>query len=235
MPISISSPLCSPVVVFIITGASKGLGRAIATVASRYYAQQQKQQPTLRHNTYINSSSSSSSSCLSSTKQARFVLVARSSEGLQETKNEILSTSTIAEAEKVEANTKAALSVDSNSTITFPITNKLMSSTKTTTANEDDVICRTMDLSDLDRLDDNIDILVDDVDRLVYGCDNNGDDQNQRHDMDVDVVFVNNAGSLGHLGPTISSPSLMDMRQTIDLNITSSLWLSVRFAQYVKQ
>merc|ERR1712238_328043 len=143
-----------------------------------------------------------------------------------------------AEAEKVEANTKAALSVDSNSTITFPITNKLMSSTKTTTANEDDVICRTMDLSDLDRLDNNIDILVDDVDRLVYGCDNNdnnGDDQNQRHDMDVDVVFVNNAGSLGHLGTSISSPSLMDMRQTIDLNITSSLWLSVRFAQYVKQ
>jgi len=229
------------VVVFIITGASKGLGRAIATVASRYYAQQQKQQPTLRHNTYINSSSSSSSSCLSSTKQARFVLVARSSESLQETKNEILSTSTIAEAEEVEANKKVALSVDSNSTITFPIMNTLMSSTTTTittTANEDDVICRTMDLSDLDRLDDNIDILVDDVDRLVYGCDNNdnnGDDQNQRHDMDVDVVFVNNAGSLGHLGPTISSPSLMDMRQTIDLNITSSLWLSVRFAQYVKQ
>mmetsp|Transcript_35279 Transcript_35279/g.38170 ORF Transcript_35279/g.38170 Transcript_35279/m.38170 type:complete len:403 (+) Transcript_35279:76-1284(+) len=238
MPTSISSPACLPVVVFLITGASKGLGRAIATVASRYYAQQQKQQPTLRHNTYINSSSSSSSSCLSSTKQARFVLVARSSKGLQETKNEILSTSTIAEAEEVEANKKVALSVDSNSTITFPIMNTLMSSTTTTittTANEDDVICRTMDLSDLDRLDDNIDILVDDVDRLVYGCDNNGDDQNQRHDMDVDVVFVNNAGSLGHLGPTISSPSLMDMRQTIDLNITSSLWLSVRFAQYVKQ
>ena len=91
-----------------------------------------------------------------------------------------------------------------------------------------------MDLSDLDRLDDNIDVLLDDVDRLICCGGDDKDGDNQRHD-NVDVVFVNNAGSLGHLGPTITSPSLKDMRQTIDLNVTSSLWLTVRFSQYVKQ
>jgi sepiapterin reductase len=198
------SSSCSSVVVFLITGASKGLGRAIATVASKYYAQQQQQQQQhkLRSNEDEDNDNSYSNSS-SSQKSARFVLVARSSDGLQETKNEILSTT----------------------------------STKLTDEDDDDfIICRTMDLSDLDRLDDNIDVLLDDVDRLIC-CGGNGDDKdddNQRHD-NVDVVFVNNAGSLGHLGPTITSPSLTDMRQTIDLNVTSSLWLTVRFSQYVKQ
>ena len=197
-----SSSSCSSVVVFLITGASKGLGRAIATVASKYYAQQQQQQYKLRSNDKDDSSSSALPSSTSlSQKSARFLLVARSSDGLQETKKEIISTT----------------------------------STTTDEDDEDDVIiCRTMDLSDLDRLDDNIDVLLDDVDRLICCGGDDKDGDNQRHD-NVDVVFVNNAGSLGHLGPTITSPSLKDMRQTIDLNVTSSLWLTVRFSQYVKQ
>ena len=197
-----SSSPCSSVVVFLITGASKGLGRAIATVASKYYAQQQQQQHKLRSNDRDDSNSSALPSSTSlSQKSARFLLVARSSDGLQETKKEII----------------------------------LTTSTTTDEDDEDDVIiCRTMDLSDLDRLDDNIDVLLDDVNRLIYCGGDDKDGDNQRHD-NVDVVFVNNAGSLGHLGPTITSPSLKDMRQTIDLNVTSSLWLTVRFSQYVKQ
>lgn len=195
-----SSSPCSSVVVFLITGASKGLGRAIATVASKYYAQQQ--QHKLRSNDRDDSNSSALPSSTSlSQKSARFLLVARSSDGLQETKKEII----------------------------------LTTSTTTDEDDEDDVIiCRTMDLSDLDRLDDNIDVLLDDVNRLICCGGDDKDGDNQRHD-NVDVVFVNNAGSLGHLGPTITSPSLKDMRQTIDLNVTSSLWLTVRFSQYVKQ
>ncbi|OEU21839.1 hypothetical protein FRACYDRAFT_267066 [Fragilariopsis cylindrus CCMP1102] len=192
-----SSSSCSSVVVFLITGASKGLGRAIATVASKYYAQQQQQQQLRSNNKDDSSSSALPSSTSLSQKSARFLLVARSSDGLQETKKDIIST--------------------------------------TDEGDEDDVIiCRTMDLSDLDRLDDNIDVLLDDVDRLICCGIDDKDGDNQRYD-NVDVVFVNNAGSLGHLGPTITSPSLKDMRQTLDLNVTSSLWLTVRFSQYVKQ
>jgi sepiapterin reductase len=46
------------------------------------------------------------------------------------------------------------------------------------------------------------------------------------------LIFVNNAGTLGHLGPCIASPSLQDMRTNVDLNITSALWTSVRFARF---
>ncbi|KAL3919238.1 MAG: hypothetical protein SGILL_003854 [Bacillariaceae sp.] len=48
------------------------------------------------------------------------------------------------------------------------------------------------------------------------------------------VVFINNAGILGHLGPCSTTPSLKDMQQTVDLNVTSSLWLSSRLIQQAK-
>ena len=202
-----SSSSLSPVV-FLITGASKGLGRAIATVASRYYAPQ-NQNRELRHDP-VSRTTDSNDACHGddpsmmpslSFSKARFVLVARSSKGIEETKREILSTTT----------------------------------TSTTTTAED-VICRAMDLSDLDRLDANMDVLLDDLDRLCCLDDNDNVGSSQENTQRRKrVVFVNNAGSLGHLGPCVTSPSLEDMRQTIDLNVTSSLWLSVRFAQYVKQ
>lgn len=49
------------------------------------------------------------------------------------------------------------------------------------------------------------------------------------------LVFVNNAGSLGHLGPATTMSSLADMRGAIDLNVTSALWVSMRFAKFLEQ
>jgi sepiapterin reductase len=59
--------------------------------------------------------------------------------------------------------------------------------------------------------------------------------QQQQQQQQQRMIFINNAGSLGYLGPSWESPSLEDMRQTIDFNVTSSLWLSVRFARYIKE
>lgn len=147
-------------VIFLVTGASRGLGKAIATVAGKQHA------------------------------MARFLLVARSFEGMEETKKEIMSA----------APTRAS----------------------------EDVLCRSMDLSDLDRLDSNADRLFTDLERLRFS-------PREDHLPQPRLVFVNNAASLGHLGLSRQSPSLEDMRQTVNLNVTSSLWLSVRFARYVQE
>ncbi len=148
-------------VVFLITGASRGLGKAIATVAGKAYGQ------------------------ANNGTMARFLLVARSSDGIQETKEQLLSN-----------------------------------------FSAENVICRSMDLSDLDRLDSNADLLINDVEKLRSG------DVSEKRQHQQRLVLVNNAGSLGHLGPSWKSPSLEDMQQTVDFNVTSSLWLSVRFARY---
>lgn len=76
---------------------------------------------------------------------------------------------------------------------------------------------------DLKLLDD-LDGLIDMMFLHMFGCQRFGQ-----------LVFVNCAGSLGHLGPATTSPSLADMRETVDLNVTSSLWLSVRFARFLKE
>ena len=148
-------------VVFLITGASRGLGKAIATVAGKSYGQE-------NHGT-----------------RACFLLVARSSDGIQDTKEQLLSN-----------------------------------------ISSENVICRSMDLSDLDRLGSNADLLINDIEKLRSG------DVSEKRQHRQRLILVNNAGSLGHLGPSWKSHSLEDMRQTVDFNVTSSLWLSVRFARY---
>ena len=149
---AVSSP-----VIFLITGSSRGLGKAIATAAGKHNA------------------------------QARFLLAARSATGMKETKAELLSS----------------------------------------TRKSEDIISRSMDLSNLDQLDSNADVLFQDLEKL-----RSIDQQEQKPQH---FVFVNNAANLGHLGPSWKSPSLVDMRQTIDFNVTSSLWLSVRFARYIQK
>jgi sepiapterin reductase len=126
----------------LITGASRGLGRAIAKIASEKF------------------------------EPVRLVLVARSEEGLKETK-------------------------------------RLLSSNS-------EVVCRSVDLGDLDSLDENVDALLQEL---------------KGHDR---VIFFNNAGSIGHLGPCVDSPSIQDMRSNVDLNVTSCLWLSVRLSKFFR-
>jgi sepiapterin reductase len=75
-----------------------------------------------------------------------------------------------------------------------------------------------VDLSDLDRLDAHIDEIFSDVDLSSFDR----------------VVFVNNAGSIGFLGPCHESPSLLEMKKAVDLNVTSALWMSCRFAKLIQ-
>jgi sepiapterin reductase len=72
-----------------------------------------------------------------------------------------------------------------------------------------------MDLSNLDTLDDDIEALMGQATTTSYDR----------------VVLINNAGSLGHLGPLLELPSLENLKRTLDFNVTSALWLSVRFAR----
>jgi len=72
-----------------------------------------------------------------------------------------------------------------------------------------------MDLANLDTLDENIDTLLKETQSATTSYDR--------------VVLVNNAGSLGHLGPLADMTSLHDLRENVDFNVTSSLWLSIRF------
>jgi sepiapterin reductase len=78
-----------------------------------------------------------------------------------------------------------------------------------------------IDLQDLDKLDGNIDDLFQDLcldDGFAYD----------------NVVLINNAGTVGHVGSFLTSPSLENLRSNVDLNVTSALWISIRFAQCIK-
>jgi sepiapterin reductase len=77
-----------------------------------------------------------------------------------------------------------------------------------------------IDLSDLNALDHKLDAVFQQI-------------QNDQIKYDR-VVLVNNAGSLGALGPCLESPSLSDMRQTVDFNVTSALWTTVRFGRFIR-
>ena len=73
-----------------------------------------------------------------------------------------------------------------------------------------------MDLGNLEELDSNIDVLLQDLDEASR------------------IILFQNAGTIGHLGPSRDCPSLQEMRSNVDLNITSCLWLSSRMAQYAR-
>jgi len=77
------------------------------------------------------------------------------------------------------------------------------------------------DLGDLDRLDDAIDRILLPEDGSIGTWD--------------ECILINNAGSLGHIGLATDAPSLRDLQHTVDLNVTSALWLSVRVARFCQQ
>ncbi len=73
-----------------------------------------------------------------------------------------------------------------------------------------------MDLGNLEELDSNIELLLKDLKEASR------------------IIFFQNAGTIGHIGPSRDSPSLQEMRSNVDLNITSCLWLSSRMVQYAR-
>ena len=79
--------------------------------------------------------------------------------------------------------------------------------------------CHAVDLSALDQLDAN-------TDRIFQGLDLSNYDR---------AIFVNNHGSIGSIGPCSESPSAQAMNDDVQLNVTSCLWLSSRFAKLVQQ
>jgi len=90
-----------------------------------------------------------------------------------------------------------------------------------------EVIHHVVDLSDLDTLDDRMTTIFQEIQSS-----STSDDQRNDGSGDYDrAILINNAGSLGHIGPSTNLPSLPDLRKAIDLNVTSSMWLSSNFVQ----
>lgn len=46
------------------------------------------------------------------------------------------------------------------------------------------------------------------------------------------AIFINNAGSLGYIGPSSKMPSPTELEKNVNFNITSSLWLSSNFVNF---
>jgi len=161
----------------VISGASRGIGRAIAlAIADAVCANRDK----------VNDESSSSSSILS--PRLHMVLMARSASSLQET------------ADMVQQRC----------------------------GNGDDLIitttCHEMDLADIDSLPQNVNTILEPLSSA-----------NENYDS---CLLINNAGSLGPLGKATficddesPSASLKRWKDTIDFNVTSSLWISSQFAK----
>jgi sepiapterin reductase len=80
----------------------------------------------------------------------------------------------------------------------------------------EDVVLHIADLSYLSMLDDSINVIMETARPW---------NQYKR------VIVVNNAGSMGHLGPTTMMTNLQAFQEYINLNITSSLWFTTRFAR----
>ena len=148
----------------IVTGASKGFGRAIC------HAFFEKNSIDVNRNTSTNTI-------------ARVCLVARSQQGLEETK------------EFLQNNLNAS--------------------------NEACVITtHVVDLGQLDSLEIRLQEIMDMVSPTHYDH----------------LILVNNAGSLGEIGPIMSSKSpLQHWQRTIDLNITSMLWITRSWGQWTIQ
>lgn len=72
--------------------------------------------------------------------------------------------------------------------------------------------CHSMDLGDMTTLDANLTTLIDSIDDESYDR----------------AVLIHNAGSLGFVGPALDTPSLHEVQQTLDLNLTSFLWMTRR-------
>ncbi|KAL7525432.1 hypothetical protein ACHAWF_001356 [Thalassiosira exigua] len=78
------------------------------------------------------------------------------------------------------------------------------------------VSCHAMDLSDLGALPETLAGILEPL------------SSERRYDS---CWLINNAGSLGPLGPASSLDSMVELRKAVDLNVTSGLWISSQFAK----
>ena len=173
-------------ILLIVTGASRGFGRACALEFGR-------QQRQLKHRRIV------------------FVLVGRSAVDLTETERQLhhLCSEQLRPGNEDDNKNEDAI-VGRNNTSGDVLKTRFVLA----------------DLGNLNTLDDSIDQILSAASSVYLENSNQGFDE---------CILINNAGSLGHIGPTTSTPSLSNMRQTIDLNVTSALWLSVRVGQWVQQ
>lgn len=163
--------------IVVITGASRGLGRALAVEAARSFCRGGGGETEEESTTATTTNSTEHKPLFADVK---LILVARSTEGLAET----------------------AQMVREQAGSTF-------------------VTYHSMDLGNLDALDDNIDKLCQDMETTT---------RRRRR-----IIFIQNAGTIGHLGLCGESPSLKDMQANVNLNITSCLWSSARMVRYARE
>lgn len=83
-----------------------------------------------------------------------------------------------------------------------------------------------MDLSDVEDLQEVLEI------RFIPMIE---DSDTMKDPEQTKLIFINNAGSLGHIGSCTAIPYLQDMQMTFDFNITSALWLSTRMTKFIKR
>lgn len=92
------------------------------------------------------------------------------------------------------------------------------------------VDCHGIDLSQMDKLSDRIESIL-----LQLSSASPEQQQQQQQQQWSELYFINNAGSLGPIGPCRNISSLEEMRTVFDFNITSACWLSARLVQWAKE
>jgi sepiapterin reductase len=161
----------------IITGASRGIGRAIALAISEAVAVVDKAACSSTHQPLTTTSTTTT-----------MILISRSADALQET------------ARLVEKRGGGMITTQ----------------------------CHDMDLSNLDTIVDDFSSVLE---KSSYGADDAGSLQYES------CWLINNAGSLGPVGLASSfsssscGESIKELRRAVDLNLTSSIWLSSQFTK----
>ena len=198
-------------IALVVTGASRGLGREIAKAF-------------VVDDPSSSSSSSSSAALLFTVKHIS--LLARSVEGLHRTKLDLL---------QQQQHLSSSLCSSSSSTDEettqqqqqqqphhHPHAPNHPPSASSGETGDFSVAIHVVDLSLLDTLDECLDQLIQSIEEEQDSCSKKFNE----------IVLVNNAGSLGPIGRCIDVPSLVELRKAVDLNVTSSLWMSVRLARF---
>ena len=154
-------------ILFLVTGASRGLGRSIALAFQQHFL---------------------ATSDGASSLHLHFSLVARSQQGLEETRQQL-----------EDQAGKGKESSSSNISIDYSI--------------------HSFDLGDLANLETNFNQVLNKFQQTSWS----------------QFILINNAGSLGSLGPCWNEPqsSLQHMQAIIDFNVTSALWIATKCLHWV--